>query len=107
MSRHRYVWDNETKSLVEVGADWTDAPRRADTGTEELIYGNAVATDGTPINTRKRHREYLQRNGLAMASDYSPDYQAREARRREMSEDRSRRETVERAFYTHTQGRKR
>lgn len=102
--RGRFVWDEESKSMVEVGGEWTDAPRRAETGTEELTYGNATASDGTLINTRKRHREYLKATGLAMAGDFSPAYQEKQARSRELAEDKSRRETVERAFYKHRKG---
>jgi hypothetical protein len=82
--------------VVNVDEDWTDAERRAATPTEELIYGGAKATDGTPINSRKRHREYLKHNGLAMAADYSPAYQEREAARRDREEDRKVRSQVDR-----------
>jgi hypothetical protein len=82
-----------------VGADFTGAESRALTPTEELTYSNARATDGTPINTKRRHREYLKQNGLAMAADYSPQYQEREAARRERHEDKERREIVERAAH--------
>lgn len=72
MSRRRYMFCRETKEMVEVGADWSDAERRAPTVTEELVYGGAgTATDGTPINSRKKHREYMKANGLALASDYT------------------------------------
>jgi hypothetical protein len=81
MARRRYRYDPESKQVVEVGADWTDTERRAPVPTEELTYGNAVATDGTPINTRRRHREYMQQNGLAMASDYTESWKQAEKRR--------------------------
>jgi hypothetical protein len=84
---------------IAVGEEWDGGEGRALTTTEELVYGNAKATDGTPINTRKRHREYLKQNGLAMAADYSKEYQEKEAARRERHEDRERRETVERNVY--------
>lgn len=71
MTRRRYRYDLETKQMVEVGADYSDAERRAQTPTEELTYGGLRATDGTPINTRRRHREYMHQNGLALTSDYS------------------------------------
>jgi hypothetical protein len=80
MTRRRYVYTDGGVPLpepIEVSEDWTNAERRAPAATEELVYGGAQATDGTPINTRKRHREYLASKGLAMASDYSPEYLAR------------------------------
>jgi hypothetical protein len=84
---------------IQVGEEWTGAEKRALTPTEELTYGNLKATDGAPINTRKRHREYLKQNGLAMAHDYSPEYQQREASRVERQGDKERREMVERNAY--------
>lgn len=33
-------------------------------------YDGLRATDGTDISTRTKHREYMKRNGLAMASDF-------------------------------------
>lgn len=76
-ARGRTVYTSGGEPLpepIEVGDDWTDAERRAQTATEELTYGGARATDGTPINSRKKHREYLKRNGLTHASDFSPQY---------------------------------
>lgn len=101
MSRRRWVYTNKGQPCepYEVGGDFTGAETRAQTATEELVYGGTLATDGTPINTRKRHREYLKQNGLAMAHDYSPAYQEREAARRERHEDKERREMVERQVY--------
>lgn len=81
---------------IVVGEDWDDGESRAPVSTEELVYGGAKATDGTPINTRKRHREYLKANGLCMAADYSKEYQEKEAARRERHEDKATREMVER-----------
>lgn len=97
--RGRFVYDAAAGEVVEKDAEWTDAEIHAAIGTEELTYGDARATDGTPINTRKRHREYLKSKGLCMASDYSAEYQANEAARRERAEDKERREMVERNVY--------
>lgn len=82
MTRRRYRYDEATKQMVEVGSDWTDAERRAQTPTEELTYGGMRATDGTPINTKRRHREYMQQNGLALVSDYT-EHNAKAAKKRE------------------------
>jgi hypothetical protein len=71
MSRRRYRFNEETQQMEEVGADWTDAERRALTPTEELTYGGlGTSTDGTPINSRTKHREYMKRNNLTVADDY-------------------------------------
>jgi nitrous oxide reductase accessory protein NosL len=84
---------------IEPGADWTEAEGRAQTVTEELVYGGIKATDGVPINSRKKHREYLKQNGLAMAQDYSPEYQQREAASRERRGDKERTEMVSRVAH--------
>jgi putative FmdB family regulatory protein len=34
-------------------------------------YDGLRATDGTPIDTRTKHREYMKSKGLAMASDFT------------------------------------
>lgn len=95
--RGRFVYRDG--ALVNVDDDWTDAETRAQTATEELIYSGAKATDGTPVNTRKRHREYLKQNGLCMASDYSPEYQANEAARKDRAETKEYRQAIERDVY--------
>lgn len=69
MSRTRYRWDEEAKELVEISADWQPTPRvELMTGA---FYDGTQATDGTPIDTRKRHREYLKATDSAMASDFT------------------------------------
>lgn len=95
--RGRFVYRDG--QAINVDEDWTDAERRAQTATEELIYSGVKATDGTPINTRRRHREYLKQNGLCMASDYSPEYQANEAARRDRQETKEYREQASRDVY--------
>lgn len=109
MSRRRWVYTQGGEPLpapIEVTEEWTNATPRAQTSTEELVYGNAIATDGTPINTRHRHREYLKANGLAMASDFKETLPRAEQRRRDIATvggdqamRRERREQVGRAAY--------
>ena len=76
MSRRRYRYDPDVGAVVEIGSDWTDVERRAQTPTEELVYGNlGTSTDGTPINSRTKHREYMKRNNLALADDYKHSWE--------------------------------
>lgn len=85
---------------VEIDADWTGAEKRAQTPTEELAYGKlGRTTDGVDVSSRRKHREYLKATGFTVASDFSPEYQAREAASRERAEDRRTREAVERNVY--------
>lgn len=102
MSRRRFVYTHQGQPLAEpyeVGGDWTNAERRAPVTTEALAYQNLKATDGTDIGSRKKLRDYLKHTGLAMASDYSPEYMQREAASRERHEDKERHQMVERNAY--------
>ncbi len=106
MSRRRFIYDPERKEMVEVGADWSDTERRAPVTTEGLTYGNLRATDGTPIDTRKRHREYLKATGSAMSSDFTETRARAATERAEMQrtggDHKERRETLGRALYSTT-----
>lgn len=83
------LYDKPPGRMVEVGADWTDAERRAPVPTEELTYGNLQHTDGTPLNTRRKHRNFLKDTGSAMASDYSEGFRTKVKADRERDSDRS------------------
>lgn len=108
MTRRRYRYDEATKAMVEVGADWTDTERRAPVATEEIVYGGlGRATDGTPIDTRAKHRAYMKANGLTVADDFKGEWaQAGEARRRAYQEadfgprdSKQHREVLQKAFH--------
>lgn len=84
MTRRRYRYNEETKELEEISLDAPIVPRvELSIGSH---YDGLRATDGTPIDTRQRHREYMRRNGLAVADDYkqtlseAPSKRAAEAR---------------------------
>lgn len=103
MSRRRYRFDPETKRMVEVDDSWTETPRRAPVGTEELVYGKLRATDGTVLDTRRKHREYMRQHGYAVASDFTETWaraeREREGIRRGENDKRPRREALERAWH--------
>lgn len=93
--RGRFVYRDGV--AINVDDDWTDAERRAKTVTEELVYSGArTPGDNIDISSRKKHREYLKQNGLAMASDYSPDFREREAGRQDREETKRVRAQVDR-----------
>jgi hypothetical protein len=111
MSRARYRWNPETKALEELGAEWSDAETRAPVATEGLVYGTlGRATDGTPIDSRTKHREYQKRTGTTMASDYSETWAKARAEREAFysgnTDSRELRETVGRTLHTLKRGRK-
>lgn len=94
--KRSYRFNEKTQQMEEISNDWTDAPRRAATATEGIVYGNVQATDGTPLDTRKKHREYMERNGLAMESDFTQTRAKAAAEREAFFRGESTRETAER-----------
>lgn len=84
MTRRRFRFNEETKELEEIGLDAPITPRL------ELMtgghYDGLRATDGTPIDTAKRHREYMKAHNVTLADDFkktwaeAPVKRAQEAR---------------------------
>lgn len=108
MPRTRYRYDEATKQMVEVGSDWTDAERRALTPTEELVYGTARGPAGEDLSSRKKHREFLQRTGLALVDDFKETSARAAAQRNDRTAERREiRETVGRTLYQLSTQRKR
>jgi hypothetical protein len=88
--RGRYVFNPETGACEEVGSDWSDAPRKALTSTEEIAYGNLQTTDGVDISSRKKRREYMKASGVTDSSDFSKDWFAKQAKSKERQNDAQR-----------------
>lgn len=104
MSRRRYRWDEEAKQLVEVGDDWRPTPRvELQTGAH---YEGLRATDGTPIDTRQRHAEYMKRNNLALAADFQRTW-AELPKKKAEAERAARREAIGRTIHQLENGRHR
>lgn len=99
--RGRFRWDPERKEMVSLDEDWTDTERKALTPTEELTYGGAKATDGTPINSRKKLREYLRSTGTAHASDFSREFVEKVKQDKERSDQKEGRERIAEAVHKH------
>ena len=98
--RGRFIYRDG--QCIPVDADWTDTSGSGGHRSEAEVYGDAIATDGTPINTRRRLREYLKETGLTHASDYSDAFRAREKALKEQKSRKSTREALARSFYKHT-----
>jgi hypothetical protein len=67
-------------------------------------YEGTRATDGTDLSSRRKHAEYMKRNDLAMATDYTQTWaKASKAREDMLSgkpfDSRSRRESIAKAMY--------
>ena len=57
-------------------------------------YASLQATDGTPIDTRRRHREYMKENGLSLCSDYGPGYYEKRKAAIKAEDDKDRHRTL-------------
>jgi hypothetical protein len=73
----RYRWDTELKKLVPAGND--RVARLPVFG--EAHYDGLRATDGTPIDTKKKHRLYMQANNLTTSDDYKETWAKKAAER--------------------------
>jgi len=69
----------------------------------DRYYENTAATDGTDIGSRRKHREYMKRNNVTLASDFSHQWakqaEERESMRKGDFDHRARKEAIERALY--------
>lgn len=95
----RWVWDPKQMKLVPIGGDWQPSQRHVPV-VGDSHYDNLRAPDGTPINSRTKHRDYMKRHGLTTADDFKGTWE-RAAKERESSYDPSRRHDIGRAVYEH------
>lgn len=94
--RGRFRFDPVAGKCVSIDEDWTDAERRAQTTTEEIVHGKAIAPDGTDISSRKKRREYMTREGVADASDFTQHgKQKRKEREERYSSGRNRKQVTQ------------
>lgn len=82
--RGRYRYDADAGQVVAIDSDWTDTESRAQTPTEGIVYGNAQATDGADLSSRRKHRDYMKANGLSMAGDFKEHWQKKAKEREEV-----------------------
>lgn len=91
------VWDEEQGKhvLVEIPLDHVGR-RRSMSLTDRLVseshYDGVRALDGTPIDSRQKHKLYMKQRGLAHFGDYSEDWYAKRRAeiKREEQRDRNR-----------------
>jgi hypothetical protein len=96
MTRRRYVWNEATQALEEIGLD-VELPARVELQTGNH-YEGLRATDGTRIDTPRRHREYMKQHDLAVDSDFKQTRAEAPKRRAELQR-RERRETLGRVTH--------
>lgn len=104
MTRRTYRYDPVSKEMVE-GA----GPRRVDGSgdgwrfSDRLYSGTPFkAPDGTVINSKRKHREYMKRTGLTTVDDFSDTWKHEADRRAKFYEsapDTSRKEDIGRAIH--------
>ena len=75
MTRKRYRYDPESGEMVEITPGYQPPPRKGALNHMGGLWGDRHydglrATDGADISSRKRHREYMKRNGLTTADDF-------------------------------------
>lgn len=70
--RGRWIWDPKLQKLVrpwEYDAGNTEEARTAPVMMDRF-YENTATAEGVDIGSRRKHREYMHRNGLTTSSDY-------------------------------------
>ena len=84
MSRQTWVYRNREGGGVDVYEKGTEpeierAMHNALAGDRH--YDGLRATDGTPIDSRTKHREYMKRHGLTTVDDYKQTWAQAEKQR--------------------------
>lgn len=104
MARQTWHWDPEQGKLVE-----GPGPRRSDGSGDgwrfsDRLYSGAPfkGVDGTIIDSKKKHREYMKRHNLATVDDFKGEWARAQQRREDVYTGRhdkqQRREAVARAL---------
>jgi hypothetical protein len=99
VQRGRWIWDEAAQKLVRA-EDYQPPSRAVDAPIMvDRFYEGTAATDGTDIGSRRKHRDYMARNGLAPADDFSPGWYAKIQKDKERERKASRRDALGRALY--------
>lgn len=96
----RQRWVLKGTELVPVDQEWKPEARKVAL-VSESVYDGLRATDGADISTKKKHRDYMKANDLALRSDYKETWAKAAKERAEGSPEfnQHRRECIERAWY--------
>ena len=92
--RRTYHYDEETKTMVEGPAPQRLAGSGDGWRFSDRLYSASpfAGADGTVINSRRKHREYMRRHGLTTADDFTNHWQDAAKKRAEFFEGRADRE---------------
>jgi hypothetical protein len=77
MAKRKFVQMREPPyDLIEVSTDY-EPPARSNTDGvlwNDRSYDGLQATDGTPIDSRTKHREYMKDRGLTTIDDFKGEW---------------------------------
>lgn len=111
MTRKTWHYDEATKQMVE-----GPAPRKGDSSGDGWLFSDRIysgkpftAPDGTVIDSRKKHREYMRRANVTTIDDYKGVWDEAAKRRADLyTEGRSQRaeriEALRAAVEKHSRG---
>ena len=68
--KRTYRYDKKLDKLVEITRQ-KQGPADKKIFVSDAHYDGLVATDGTDISTRKKHREYMKQNNLTTMDDFT------------------------------------
>lgn len=107
--KRRYWWNPATAQLEELSSDWTRIPRvELSTGT---CYEGLRASDGTVIDTRAKHREYMRLHGFTTTDDYKESWAKAQKERADFyttgGDHKARKDAIGRAMYDFERGKRR
>lgn len=66
----KWVYDRKQGKLVPVSEFVAPVEAKNASIMMDRFYENTCATDGTDIGSRRKHREYMRRNGLTTVDDF-------------------------------------
>jgi hypothetical protein len=104
--RYLYRPDHPEASVNGFIEAWKDVGAPTKSGVQISVdrhYENLGLVDGTVVNSRRQHKAYMERRGLALASDFKQTWEDNAARRERVRtgdfDHKERREALGRAAY--------
>jgi hypothetical protein len=80
--RGKWVVDPKTGELIDIGEYVPPEPEPSKLQINtDMHYAGIRATDGTPLESRRAHQEYMRANGLALADDFKGTWERARAQR--------------------------
>jgi len=108
--KRKFIYSRELGKMIEVTPDYEQEPRdHSEVLWNDRHYDGLTATDGTPINSRAKHRAYMKANGLTTMDDFKGEWAAAEKARADYWAGRKgsiSRDDIERAIHQLTSNRK-